>query len=198
MARHAGTRGQTIEPGPFAHINHHWDSLGACYGRVVSSCVSYIVRTTVLGQALEALYIYKKKHWKLMLAILGSKFQIHGAWLEKHSSWQLFRGTLAAGLKLGWHYPGNSWYIQQWHCVAFGMFLLDAELLEKANLNQMGLNSLIKQGLVVSAKFLYVLVISLTRLMSYVLAWGIFLWMSRRHTKSYLAFIGNAVATVCS
>jgi hypothetical protein len=59
--------------------------------------------------------------------------------------------------------------------VAFGMFLLDAELLEKANLNQMGLNSLIKQGLVVSAKFLYVLVISLTRLMSYVLAWGIFL-----------------------
>ena len=36
-----------------------------------------------------------------MLAILGSKFQIHGAWLEKHSSWQLFRGTLAAGLKLG-------------------------------------------------------------------------------------------------
>lgn len=55
------------------------------------------------------------------------------------------------------------------------MFLLDAELLEKANLNQMGLNSLIKQGLVVSAKFLYVLVISLTRLMSYVLAWGIFL-----------------------
>ena len=54
-------------------------------------------------------------------------------------------------------------------------FLVDAELLEKAHLNQMGLNRLIKQGLVVSAKSLYVLVISLTRLMSYVLAWGIFL-----------------------
>lgn len=53
--------------------------------------------------------------------------------------------------------------------------LLDAELLEQANLNQMELNRLIKQGLVVSAKSLYVLVISLTRLMSYVLAWGIFL-----------------------
>lgn len=42
MARNAGTRGQTIEPGPFAHIivGIHWVHAKDVL-RVASSCASY-------------------------------------------------------------------------------------------------------------------------------------------------------------
>ena len=88
MARHAGTRGQTIEPGPFAHINHHWDSLSACYGRVVSSCVSYIVRITVLGQALEALYYIMDNLYNIYIR-KTLKADVGNSWQQISDSWGL-------------------------------------------------------------------------------------------------------------